>query len=363
MRRNPSSINSQFVRAVVLVKGVHFYGFHTTYSPFLKIHIADPVLVNRAVTLMRSGTVMKTRFLVYESHLGFVLQFLSDFGLYGCGWINLSEVWERVQDEEQDGNTPGFSARASPYYRQTRMPLELDIAAHQILNRHQVYPRNVNHELTIPAPPLPNEPVVLSVRELWEDERRRRIQRGLSPSPPIPTDPSAGSRSPGGGWSAEAQWWEELRKKIESEQIPEPVAAERQQSWERWVMTTFESVEALWEERWRTWRPKQRAQVSAEKAPREFSPEAEENPYEAPATGRSVQPQGQKLFEVGLDVDEVMLSSQELSVLVEREEELERRLEEPLEDEEAERIAEEGPQPEQEYSDESPIQSDVCAEE
>ena len=102
LKRNPTSPKSQFIRAIILTKGVHFYGFHTSYSPFLKIYLADPNFSNRAVTILQSGTVMKTRFRVYESHINFVLQFMCDFGLYGCGWMDLGEVWERGAEDPVD---------------------------------------------------------------------------------------------------------------------------------------------------------------------------------------------------------------------------------------------------------------------
>ncbi|KAI0348054.1 hypothetical protein BDW22DRAFT_1350202 [Trametopsis cervina] len=314
MKRNPHSPRSQFIRAILLVKGVHFYGFHSAYSPFLKVHIIDPTFVNRAVTLLQSGTIMHTRFRVYESHLSFILQFLSDFGLYGCGWIDLAEVWQRGQDLPQDDEysveDEEVSFRPSPYYRQTRMPLELDVAGHQILNRHRLSARNVHHKLSIPAPPLPSDPVVISVRELWEDERRRRAAKGLPPSPEIPRDLSARSRGAGGGWVQEARWWEQLHERIakerEIEQLPHSP-----EEWERWVMTTFESIEAIWESRYRTWKPRKEKTSSEEEA----------NPYEtASLSDGSSQELGQPQTEKDVDVNEEMLSSQELSRLVEREE-------------------------------------------
>lgn len=78
LKRNPNSRNSQFVRAIILVKGVHFYGFHSSYSPFLKVLFADPTVVTRAVSLLQTGAIMKTRFRVYESHFSYILQFMSD---------------------------------------------------------------------------------------------------------------------------------------------------------------------------------------------------------------------------------------------------------------------------------------------
>lgn len=340
----------------MLVKGVHFYGFHASYSPFLKIHVADPALVNRAVTLMRSGSVMKTRFMVYESHLSFPLQFMCDFGLYGCGWIELAEVWIRGQDDED----LEFSAHPSPYYRQTPMALELDVASHQILNRHRLSARNFNSNLSIPAPALPEKPVVLSVRELWEDERRRRAERGLSPSPPAPKDTSERPRGPGGGWSAEVRYWEELRKRLESEQ-PANLGPRAEQSWERWVMTTFESVEALWEKEYRNWKPRRRGASVTEDTTAGIDKERQENPYEAPATGKLDQHQYQHTKENGIDVDEHLLSSQELSVLVEHEEqEWAQRQESVIERDdvaEAQRAAEEGLPPEQEYGENTPVKA------
>lgn len=325
MKRNPLSPKSKFVRAIVLVKGVHFYGFHANYAPFLKVHIADPAFVNRAVTIMQSGTVMKTRFRVYESHLSYLLQFLSDFGLYGCGWIDLGEVWQRgrdevTEDEDTEAQEALSSFRVSPYFRQTRMTLEVDAAAHQILNRHKLSARSMHHKLTIPASPLPPEPLVLSVRELWEDERQRRLAKGLSPSPEIPKDPSASSREAGGGWVAEVRWWEEIRKRIEQERGREVVPP--RMAWEKWVMTTFESVEALWEDEYKTWKPNiGEAGDNGDRKEVDEEVSEEANPYQASQASASMEDveEIEGGFE-GVDVDESMLSSQAMSQIVEHEE-------------------------------------------
>lgn len=264
LNRNPKSHKSQFIRAILLVKGVHFYGFNSSYSPFLKIQIVDPSYVTRAVAILQSGSVMSTRFHTYESHLTCILQFLADFGLYGCGWIDLGEVLQRGAEEEEPehsfSNGPQTAADSSlftlsPHFRQSRMSLEVDVAAHQILNRHRLIARNIHHKLEIPAPPLSKEPLVISVRELWDDERNRRRARGLNPSPEVPIDLSDGSRSAGGDWVAEARWWDEIQKRIVKERENDLVMEESGKGWERWVMTTFESVEALWEAPWRVWKP------------------------------------------------------------------------------------------------------------
>ncbi|KAF8973932.1 hypothetical protein BDZ97DRAFT_1647924 [Flammula alnicola] len=266
LKRNPRSPKSQFIRAIVLVKGVHFYGFHASYTPFLKILVADPTYVTRMVTILQSASVMSTRFRVFESHLSYTLQFLCDFDLYGCGVIQLEDALERSTEgpEEQIQLSPstdsnGVKFGVSSYFRESRLPLEVDVIAPHILNRHRLVARQLHHRLEIPAPVLPPEPLILSVRELWEDERSRRRALGLNPSPEIPVDPSESSRAASGEWVAEARWWDEIRKRIESERsLPAPNFDEKQRDWERFVMTIFESIEALWEKEYKTWKPPER---------------------------------------------------------------------------------------------------------
>jgi DNA polymerase zeta len=321
IKRNPHSSKSQFVRGVLLVKGVHFYGFHSSYTPFLKILIADPTFINRAVTILQSGTVMRTRFRVYESHLSYILQFMCDFGLYGCGWVNLAEVWQRGHEENDIETTEPATFKVSPYFRQSRMPLEVDVAAHQILNRRLLSARNIHHKLAIPSPSLPSEPFVLSVRELWDDERRRRLAKGLPPTPVLPIDSSKMSRGHGGEWVAEARWWEEVRKRIEKERDPEPTFTYSAELWEKWVMTTFESVEALWEAEWRTWKPVRKEATTSHNGQSAHTLEAEdkENPFaQATQDGSSINQKGPPQS-MDIDVDEMLLSTQEMSQMMDRE--------------------------------------------
>jgi DNA polymerase zeta len=307
MKRNPLSENSQYVRAVIIVKGVHFYGFHASYSPFLKILMIDPALVSRAATIMQSGTIMHTQFRIFESHLSYVLQFMCDFGLYGCGWIDLGEVWQRGNVLEDDGEGEPSMFKPSLQFCESRMVLEVDVASHQILNRHILIARNSHHKLEILATPLTPEPLVPSVRELWEDERSRRRANGLPPSPDIPIDLSANSRRPGGGWAAEARWWDEIRKRIEKERAFQNEINGDGKDWEKGVMTAFESVEALWEDPWKVWKPEALGGRSDRK-------DREENPFGA----ASNKPDGEA--EDDVDVNETILQSQEMNRLVELEE-------------------------------------------
>jgi len=227
--------------------------------------VADPAYITRIATILQSGSVMGTRFTVYESHISFVLQFLSDFGLYGCGKIDLEQVLERcpevMEEEEEEGDSypklsSGVKFSPSAYYRESRLPLEVDVIAPHIMNRHRLKARNWHHRLDNSTTEV-QEPLVPSVSELWEDERNRRRALGLNPTPEIPKDISESSRSEGGEWVAEARWWDEIRRRIEGNKpyLDQPAVPIRTHDWERFVMTTFESVEALWENQYKTWRP------------------------------------------------------------------------------------------------------------
>jgi DNA polymerase zeta len=301
-----------------LVKGVHFYGFHASYTPFLKVHLADPALISRAAAILRTGTVMGTRFRVFESHISYVLQFMCDFNLYGCGSLDLGEVWERASSDPiftqtEDDHVDHF--QPSSYLRQTRMPLEVDVAAHQILNRHRLTARNLHHELKIPAATPPSEPLVASVRELWDDERRRRVARGLPPSPDIPVDPSERSRAAGGDWVQEAAFWDNIRARIqlEGETEPPPAAAG---AWERWVMTTFESIEALWEDEHKTWKPARDDMAELSELKKDEQPE-QLNPFETMTPSPAMLDVTDDQDDV--DVDETTLATQAVEQFIDQE--------------------------------------------
>ncbi|KAF9481424.1 hypothetical protein BDN70DRAFT_831218 [Pholiota conissans] len=268
LKRKPDSPKSQFIRAIVLVKGIDFYGFHVGYAPFLKILAADPTCVSRMVSILRSGTVMGVRFRIFESHLSYILQFLCDFNLYGCGQINIEEALERAPEASQhDADSIPMSDLAqtsfgpSPYFRESRLPLEVDIIAPQILNRRHLSARIIHNRLATSTPELQSDPLVLGVRELWEDERSHRRALGLKPSPEMPLDSSAGSRKSHGEWISEARWWDEIRQRIEREKTSLETAKHvdsDQDDWDSFVMSTFESVEAIWEKKHKTWRPSKR---------------------------------------------------------------------------------------------------------
>lgn len=96
-KRDPSTRQDwRYIRHILFVKGVPFYGYHHTYQPFLKILLSDPSLLQPAASALRSGAIFGKKFAVYEAHLGYVLQFMTDFNLYGCGWLEIRDAYLRA---------------------------------------------------------------------------------------------------------------------------------------------------------------------------------------------------------------------------------------------------------------------------
>lgn len=82
---------TQYVAFIVLCKGIPFYGYHVGYVPYLKIYIVHPRHKTRLSEVLRSGAVLGTPFDVFEAHVPFLLQFMLDANLFGCGWVEVGK--------------------------------------------------------------------------------------------------------------------------------------------------------------------------------------------------------------------------------------------------------------------------------
>ncbi|TIB42126.1 hypothetical protein E3P86_00505 [Wallemia ichthyophaga] len=260
LRRNMSDklSTTQFVRAIVICKGTPFYGYNVGTRPFLKIMMNDPKHIPRLVQLMESGQLMNSTFQPFESHSPYLLQFFTDFNLYGCDWLELSQAkyryplpeptvydWHSDQvvaenvinastiDEKDTHNIP----------RDTNCVLEFDVRASWIENRYRIAPRYIHNA---PYEELvPDEKLLPSLRELWLNEEKRREAKGLPSSIQI-----QGSVKGGRNDSATFPLWDNLDDILDSffDRISDtnngadfaPPFTE-----EHHLMTVFESTEAL----------------------------------------------------------------------------------------------------------------------
>ncbi|GAA5949875.1 hypothetical protein JCM3765_007720 [Sporobolomyces pararoseus] len=199
----------QYVAFIVICKGVPFYGYHVGYRTFLKIYMVHPTHKTRLSQCLRSGAVLGTEFDVFEDHIPFLLQFMLDSNLYGCGWVEVGEcllregVPEYVEPKESEALfTPAPSCQG-PYAHRTYVDLtvppsrlhppggpdkvsysalELDLPSSAILNRESNPPRKIHHDFIEKLFPelVEKGKLVRSVKELWDDERRRRAGKGES---------------------------------------------------------------------------------------------------------------------------------------------------------------------------------------
>jgi DNA polymerase zeta len=120
--------------------------------------------------------------------------------------------------------------------KDTYTPLEIDILPHQILNRRRLVMRHLHQDFVelMHKPLDPTDKLVPAVKELWEDERRRRAVKGLSLSE-VAMLPSGGMDgrnmaelgykvpglqrldNRGGNWKRSDEMWEMLQERMETE--------------------------------------------------------------------------------------------------------------------------------------------------
>lgn len=232
--RDPQS----FVARVTLVKGVPFYGFHVGYRYYLKVYMLNPLVMSRLADILQQGLVMGRKFQPYEAHLQYLLQFMADYNLYGCDYIDVgkakfrSPVPDPVGEDEPtriwDSNTIPVEAITDELGlpRVSHCSIEVDICVQDILNRNAVKERPLHHDFIERNHPLPSDlKLVHSMAGLWQDETKRRkklmgkMKPGASPFPPevlvsMSADPR-NSQPP--GWIHEEEYREQIQQLAEQE--------------------------------------------------------------------------------------------------------------------------------------------------
>lgn len=274
-RKNIYEGKHRYVAHISLVKGVPFYGFHVGYKFYLKIYLLNPLHMTRLADLLREGAVMKRVLQPYESHMQYLAQWMCDYNLYGCGYIDCRRVKFRApipnyfdmtnpMHHWHDRSIPPESiSHPDLLPKQSHCTLEVDIHVKDILNRRDVEARALHHDFVERTHPIPADAkLVQSMAGLWKDEtRRRKIRMGLkdshsSPFPPevlisMSADPRTKSAA---GWIHEeeyrakiAQLVAEERDKGESREVSfDTFAAPTSQEARAKVQTALESVQDLY---------------------------------------------------------------------------------------------------------------------
>ena len=228
-RRNAYDQKFAYVAHITLVKGVPFYGYHVGYRYFFKIYLLNPFYIGRLADLLHQGAVLKRPLQPYESHMQYIPQWMCDYNLYGCNYMNCSKVMFRDPVPEylelnnldhrwHDRSIGAESISQDPALgKQSYCPLEADVCVQDILNRNDIKERPLHHDFAEFLKPVAfNERLVPSVAGLWQDEtRRRKKQMGITDPGSTPFGPeelismSADPRNQAkGGWIHEDEFHE-----------------------------------------------------------------------------------------------------------------------------------------------------------
>lgn len=238
-RQDTYSNKSRYVARITLTKGVPFYGFHVGYRFFLKIYMFNPIVMTRLADLLQQGVIMTRKFQPYEAHLQYLLQFMCDYNLYGCDYLESSKVVFRSpvpQYDEAHDTSPHIWHSQSvsrdsitedyTLPRVSHCSIEVDICVQDILNRKVVKERRLHHDFIEKDHPVPaSMKLVHSMAGLWRDETKRRKRRmnitkpGSSPFPSeVLVSMSADPREmQPQGWVHEAEYMEQIRDLVAEE--------------------------------------------------------------------------------------------------------------------------------------------------
>ena len=156
----------------------------------------NPMVMTRLTDLLHQGAILNRVIQPYEAHLQYLLQWMCDYNLFGCDYINCAKVQFRgpVPDSNEvdikrhkwhDESIPEeFVTEDDQFPRQSHCTLEIDICVQDILNRHELQYRPIHHDFLERSSQMPRNPddkYVPSMAGLWKDETRRRKRRmGLS---------------------------------------------------------------------------------------------------------------------------------------------------------------------------------------
>ncbi|KAK5053164.1 hypothetical protein LTR84_002138 [Exophiala bonariae] len=272
-RKNIYEGKHRYVAHISLVKAIPFYGFHVGYRFYLKIYLLNPLHMTRLADLLREGAVMKRVLQPYESHMQYLAQWMCDYNLYGCSYIecckvkfrgpvpNYFDLTNAMHQWHDRSISPEDISDESSLPKQSHCTLEVDVHVKDIMNRSNVESRQIHHDFIERVNPLPiDAKLVQSMAGLWKDEtRRRKTRMGLKDpnSTPFPAEVlismSADVRNTSdGGWIHEEEFRQKIaqlakaefeqsdRNELQFETFVKPVALEDN------VKTALESVEDLY---------------------------------------------------------------------------------------------------------------------
>lgn len=160
------------IAKVSLCKGIPIYGYRLGYTLYYKIRFLSPLSRTTFASSIdkldpsRFSIDPKFKLLVFESHIPFESQFLTDFNLFCCDYIRLSQCYFRSPIFNGHQPLPHLEVYLCPfltdnivnYRRMGHSLLEIDITTLHITNRLDLHESELHHKLVEPT----QAPVILS---------------------------------------------------------------------------------------------------------------------------------------------------------------------------------------------------------
>ncbi|CEP60152.1 DNA-directed DNA polymerase LALA0_S01e04192g [Lachancea lanzarotensis] len=188
----------KYVADVSLVKGVDFYGHHSGYAAFFKISLLAQSSVGKISDLLRDGKATGRKCKVFEAHIPYLLQFSTDYSIFGCSWLRLHRCYFRTPvlnpDFAQDSllmndDLKRFLLRfhnGPTTESGTNVPrvgnslLEIDVVPQFIQNREDITYRDLHNSLFEKSLDEKEETLFIpSTKELWTQTSQLRKEFGL----------------------------------------------------------------------------------------------------------------------------------------------------------------------------------------
>lgn len=77
------------IKALSVVKAHNIYGYHPEAQNFVRVHMVNPFDKRGLVELLEGGMVLNTCMQTWESHIPFLLQFTTDYGVVPMGTLRV----------------------------------------------------------------------------------------------------------------------------------------------------------------------------------------------------------------------------------------------------------------------------------
>lgn len=91
---NINSANQCYISDLSIVSGTPFYGYYDAPTTFLKISMSSPKYVTKLSKLLTDAKIFNRFIQPYESHIPYILQFLTDYNCYSLKSLHISKcLW------------------------------------------------------------------------------------------------------------------------------------------------------------------------------------------------------------------------------------------------------------------------------